>query len=460
MNADTTIRGGEVVVDGALVRADLAITDGVITALSTSRIDAPTVVDATGCLVLPGGVDPHVHLSPGEPADGSPAWVDDFTSGTRAAAAGGVTTVGNITFPRPGESLVGACRRVGEDVARQAVVDVFLHPVVSELAHLDPAGLAALQELGQTSVKFFVLLDAFQTHRRQFYDFMADAGRQGLLSLVHCEDGELIDFCTAVLARRGEADARHFGESRPDASEEAAVAQLIAFAEVSGTPVYVVHLSSARALAACAAARARGVPVYVETRPLYLHLTEELLRREDGAKYIGQPPLRRAADVDALWAGLRFGSVDTLGTDHAPWTLEQKLAAGSSLDQLRPGVADLETVRPMLFSEGVLTGRLSLARFVELTAANPARLFGLYPRKGVIAPGSDADLVVWDPEEARVVDGSRGQSRAGYSPYDGTTVRGWPREVLSRGELVVSAGEVIGTAGRGQLVRRGSTAPR
>lgn len=460
MTPDTTIRGGEVVLDGAAVRADLAITDGVISGISTDRFDAPTVVDATGCLVLPGGVDPHVHLSPAELADGSYPWVDDFASGTRAAAAGGVTTVGNITFPRPGEQLAEACRRIGDDVAQQAVVDVLLHPVVAEESHLDPAGLAALRALGHTSIKVFATLGAFQTRRRDYYRFMAEAGRQGFLTLVHCEDEELIDFCTAALADRGEADFRHFGESRPAAAEEAAVAQLIAFAEVSRTPIYVVHLSSERALAACTAARARGVPVYVETRPLYLYLTEELLQREDGAKYIGQPPLRRAEDVAALWAGMRFGTVDTLGTDHAPWTLEQKLAAGSSLEQLRPGVADLETVRPMLFSEGVLTGRLSLARFVELTATNPARLFGLYPRKGVLAPGADADVVVWDPEESRVVDGSRGQSRAGYSPYDGTTVRGWPREVLSRGELVVSGGAVVAAVGRGRLVRRGSTAPR
>ena len=459
-SADTTIRGGEVVIDGSVVRADIAITGGIVTAISSSPIDAPHVIDARGCLVLPGGIDGHVHLSPAELADGSYPWVDDFESGTRAAAAGGVTAVGNITFPRPGEALADACRRVAEDVRAQAVVDVLLHPVVTEEQHLDPGELTALQELGQTSIKVFATLGAFQTRRRQYYRFMAEAGSRGFLTLVHCEDDELIGHCTTSLFERGLADFRHFGESRPDAAEEAAVAQLIAFAEVSNTPIYVVHLSSRRALTACSAARARGVPVYVETRPLYLYLTEELLQREDGAKYIGQPPLRRQDDVDALWAGLRFGTVDTVATDHAPWTLEQKLEAGTSLERLRPGVADLETVRPMLFSEGVLTGRISLARFVELTATNPARLFGLYPRKGTIAPGSDADLVIWDPDETRVVDGSRGESRAGYSPYDGTSVRGWPRDVLSRGELVVSGGKVTGRSGRGLLPARGSSAPR
>ncbi|GAA1214980.1 amidohydrolase family protein [Pseudonocardia alaniniphila] len=453
-SADTTIRGGEVVIDGSVVRADIAIADGIVTTISSSPIDAHHVIDAQGCLVLPGGIDGHVHLSPAELTDGSYPWVDDFESGTRAAAAGGVTTVGNITFPRPGEALADACRRVADDVRAQAVVDVLLHPVVTEEQHLDPGELTALQELGQTSIKVFATLGAFQTRRRQYYRFMAEAGSRGFLTMVHCEDDELIRHCTASLFERGPADFRHFGESRPDAAEEAAVAQLIAFAEVSNTPIYVVHLSSRRALTACSAARARGVPVY------YLYLTEDLLQREDGAKYIGQPPLRRQDDVDALWAGLRFGTVDTVATDHAPWTLEQKLEARTSLERLRPGVADLETVRPMLFSEGVLTGRISLARFVELTATNPARLFGLYPRKGTIAPGSDADLVIWDTDETRVVDGSRGESRAGYSPYDGTSVRGWPRDVLSRGEIVVSGGKVTGRSGRGSLPARGSSAPR
>jgi dihydropyrimidinase len=460
MTPDTTIRGGEVVVDGALIRADVVISGGVVTGISTEPVDAPHVIDARDCLVLPGGVDPHVHLATPDPVEGVPGWVDDLGSGTRAAAAGGITTVGNMCFPRSGEGLAEVCRRVGEDVQAHAVVDVLLHPVVSEAAHLDPAELTGLLELGQTSVKVFTLGDFFESARAQHYRFLAEAGRQGFLTVVHCEDGALIDHCTAALADRGLADVAHFGQSRPVAAEEAAVAQTVAFAEATGTPVYVVHLSSRRALEACARARARGVPVHVETRPLYLYLTEELLGDPDGARYVGQPPLRTDDDVAALWAGLRSGTVDTVASDHAPWTLEQKLEVGDSLEELRPGVADLETLRPMLFSAGVATGRLSLARFVELTATTPARLFGLFPRKGVVAPGADADLVVWDPDEERVLDGGRGQSRAGYSPYDGTTVRGWPRHVLSRGELVVSGGEVVGgPTGRGPL-RRGRTEPR
>lgn len=448
------IRGGEVYVGGALVRAEVGIEDGVITEISSGRVDGETVIDATGCLVLPGGVDPHVHLSPAELKEGSYAWVDDFESGTRAAAAGGVTTVGNITFPRPGERLGAVCDRVSGQVAQQACTDVMLHPVVVEVQHLVDGELDDLARQGHFSLKVFTTSRGFLDHRGGYYRFMTDAARRGFVSLVHCEDEEIIEFCTEALVRDGKANYRHFAESRPESSEEAAVAQLIGFAEMSGTPIYVVHLSCARALERCSAAKARGVPIYVETRPLYLHLTDELFQTADGAKYIGCPPLRRGSDVAALWAGARSGLVDTIGTDHAPWTLGQKLTAGASIEELLSGVPDLETVRPMLFSEGVLTGRLSLSRFVDLTATNPARIFGAFPRKGVIAPGSDADLVVWDPELARVVDGSTAQSRAGYSPYDGRLVTGWPRQVLSRGLTVAEEGKVTGPHGHGQVVSR------
>jgi len=216
-----------------------------------------------------------------------------------------------------------------------------------------------------------------------------------------------------------------------------------------------VHLSSQAALEACHRARARGVPVYVETRPLYIHLTEERLQEVDGAKYIGQPPLRQPSDARALWNGLWGGDIQTFCTDHAPWKLEEKLDPSLSIGDLRPGVADLETLLPMLFSEGVNTGRISLHRFVEVTSTNAARLFGLFPQKGTIAVGSDADLTIWDPTTTRAVDGRVMETNADYSPYDGWEVTGWPITTISRGEVVYDKGQIVGAPGRGRLVRRG-----
>ena len=218
--------------------------------------------------------------------------------------------------------------------------------------------------------------------------------------------------------------------------------------------VYVVHLSSAAALDRCRQARAAGLPVYVETRPLYLHLTRERFDEPDAAKYVGAPPLRDQSDRDALWRGLAAGEVDTVCSDHAPWTLAAKLDPALNVVTARQGVADLETLMPMLFSEGVAAGRISLDRFVELTSANAARLFGLYPRKGAIAVGSDADLGLWDPQQRRVIDGARMQSRAGYSVYDGWSVQGWPRFVLRRGQLVLADGTSLAQPGQGQWLRR------
>jgi dihydropyrimidinase len=218
--------------------------------------------------------------------------------------------------------------------------------------------------------------------------------------------------------------------------------------------MHVVHLSSARALDACRDARRRGAPLYVETRPLYLHLTSERMQGPDAPLYVGQPPLRTRQDVDALWSGLADGSIDVLATDHAPWTREQKLDPALTITRLRPGVSDLKTMLPMYFSEGVHKRRLSLERFVATTSTNAARIFGLYPKKGVLQAGSDADVVIWDPARRDTVRAADDPSKADYSVYEGWDVTGWPRTVIRRGEIVVDDGELTGRAGTGTLIPR------
>jgi dihydropyrimidinase len=223
--------------------------------------------------------------------------------------------------------------------------------------------------------------------------------------------------------------------------------------------VYVVHLSSAAALDACRSAQARAVPVFVETRPIYLFLTKERYESQDGAKYTGAPPLRDPADVASLWAGIAQGTVATVATDHAPWRLAEKLDPSLDATDMRLGMAELETMLPMLWWAGVRSGRISLSRFVEVTSTNPAKLFGLYPHKGTIAVGADADLVVWDDDVTRRIDGRTMQSQSDFSPYDGWDVTGWPALTISRGEVVAEAGQVTGAPGRGLLVARGRTQP-
>lgn len=451
---DLVIRNGTVVTTSSHFPADVGVKDGKIVQIGGTMTGAKEI-DATDRLVLPGGIDMHVHLTSVEVDEGVFRWADDFNSGTRAAAAGGITTVGNITFPRPTETLTALLERTEAEVAPQAVVDYVLHPVVLNPGEETREELKSLAANGNTSVKIFMVLGNFDNRAREYLEVMRAAAEQGMISLVHCEDGCVVGHITERLMNQGKTGKDWYSASRPIFSEEAATVRAIAFAEAAESPVYIVHLSSQAALEACHRARARGVPVYVETRPLYLYLTSENLQEPDGAKYIGQPPLREKSDVEALWNGLWDGDIQTFCTDHAPWKLDEKLDPTLTIENIRPGVADLETLLPMLFSEGVNKGRISIHRFVEVTSTNAARLFGLFPQKGTIAVGSDADITIWDPTAKTTVDGSLMETNADYSPYDGWELTGLPITTISRGEVIYDNGTVTATPGRGKVVKRG-----
>ena len=451
---DLVIRGGEIVGAAGSERADVGIAGGAIAQIG-GDLRGRREIDAAGLLLLPGAIDAHVHLSspPGARTD-VPRWVDDFASGSKAALAGGVTTVGNMTFLGAGEGPLAGLGREHGAAHEQAIADFFCHPVISEpAAALDD--IPRLLDAGCSTIKCFLSF-GFDARAAAYVEAIGLAGRSGLLSMLHCEDEALLAHSLERLVAAGRTSLRDYAESRPVVAEVAATQRAVAIAEATGAPVYVVHLSCARALDVCAEAQARGLPVHVETRPLYLHLTAERLLEPDGAKYVGQPPLREAADVEALWAGIRDGVVQTVCTDHAPWSLEAKLDPDLSIRRLRPGVENLQTLVPMLWSEGVRTGRISRERFVEVTSANAARLFGLHPRKGAIAVGSEADVVLFDPELTRTIDRDMVRSSAGHSVYEGWTVTGWPVVTLRRGEVVFEDGRVVGRPGSGQLVRPNS----
>ena len=455
---DLVIRGGTLVTAGETGVADLGVQDQRVAQIG-GEMRGRREIGAAGRYVFPGGVDVHVHLSQPSPlAPGRELWVDDFFSGSLAAIAGGITTVGNMTFQWPGETLEDALARDLDAARRDAAVDVILHPVLAEPADEVIAKIPRLADAGHTSLKIFMTRPNFEPQLERYLEAMRRAAAAGMLTLVHCEDGALMRFVHRRLAAEGRDAVRYYPESRPVYTESSATERAIAMSQATGAPIYVVHLSSSAALAHCRRARAAGQRVYVETRPLYLYLTRERFEEPDGAKYVGAPALREPADVEALWDGLGSGDIQCVCTDHAPWNLRQKLDPTLTVATARQGVADLETLMPMLFSQGVVKRRLSVSRFVELTSTNAAKLFGLYPQKGTIAVGADADLVVWDPEQRRTIDGASMQSRAGYSVYDGFDVQGWPVYTVSRGEIVMDRGTVTAERGRGRWVRRGPTA--
>ena len=273
--------------------------------------------------------------------------------------------------------------------------------------------------------------------------------------MIHCEDHSQIENATSRLIEEGKTAFKFYPDSRPVDSEVSSTRTAMTIAEETMAPVYIVHLSSKLALEVCEQAQANDLQVYVETRPLYLHLTSERFEEQDAARYVGQPPLRDKEDVAALWNGLQRESIQTICTDHAPWSLEAKLDSGHTLENLRPGVANLQTMLPMLYSEGVARDRISLDLFVRTTSTNAAKLFGLYPGKGTIAVGSDADLVIFDPEHTRVIESGFLKSNADYSVFEGWEVTGWPSLTIRRGEVVFKEDEVDGAPGSGKLVRRG-----
>lgn len=451
---DLILRNASAVIASGRSLVDIGIQGGRIVQMG-GPMSARREIDASGRIVTPGGVDAHVHLTPPSRRSREINWSDDFESGSRAAAAGGITTVGNMSFPESDETIADGIARDVAEAQSLSIIDFFMHPVLLRPTERNLESIAPLHEASHTSLKFFMSYGNFDRKLPDFLEAMKIVRDAGGIALIHCEDAAIMACCCDALRKLGKIDPKYYPATRPVFAEVVSTHRAVSFAEATGCPVYVVHLASARALLACQDGRNRGLPVYVETRPLYLHLTADRHAAPDGAKYAGAPPLREKSDMDALWAGLQFGSIDTLASDHAPWSLQDKLDPAFDATNLRQGVADLETGLPMLFSAGIRTGRLNLERFVAVTSTNPAKLFGLYPRKGTIAVGSDADLVVWNEDETRIIDGSKMHSRCDYSPYDGFEATGWPKWTLSRGDVVVEDGQVVGTPGRGRLVPRG-----
>ena len=454
---DLVIRDADIVTPSGVISGDLAIHDGSIVSVGSPVSAALNEISAPGKMLLPGGVDTHAHI---EQMSGMGQWnADTFESATMSAAFGGTTSVISFAAQASGQRLRDAVEDYAARARRGAMIDHAFHLTLTDTDVPEfEADLGALIEAGHRSLKVFTTYN-IQLSDAEILAILRLARRHGALVCVHAENDAIIAQAKADLLAAGHRAPRFHARSRPPVAEIEAVQRLCHFAEHLDQPVMLFHISTAPAVAAIAQARARGVPVWAETCPHYLLMTEDALDRPglEGAKWMCSPPQRTPTDQAALWAGLTAGTIDLISSDHAPYRFDEtgKLSAGPDPDftQIANGLPGLETRLPLLFDAMVSQGAQDPVAFARLTAQAPAALYGL-PRKGVLAAGLDADVVIWDPKAQRTYGANDLHDQVGYNPWEGRTITGWPERVILRGQTLVSGETFHGTPGCGAWIDR------
>jgi len=463
MSYDIVIRGGTVATAGETFKADVAISGESVAAIGRDLPKGAREIDASGKILMPGGVDAHAHI---EQMSGMGLMgADNFESGTTAAAFGGTTTVVCFAAQHQGKSLKTVVEDYHALAKKGAVVDYAMHMILA-----DPRPEVLAEELpplvrsGHSSIKVFMTYEKTKIDDEQLLDVLTAARANNAFVCVHAENNGMLNWMGRRLVDRGYVAPKFHAVYHPRAAEVEAIHRLIAFAELIDQPVIVYHVSTAEGAAAIREARGRGLKVFGETCTQYLLLTAADLDKPgiEGVKWICSPPLRTRDDQEALWAALERGDLQFVSSDHAPYRPDAsgKLKAGPSptFKQVANGIPGLELRLPLLFDAMVSKGRFDLQRFVAWTSTEPARMYGLHPRKGTIAVGSDADIAIWEPERTVTIRDEDVHDGTGYTPYVGRTVKGWPVTVLRRGEVVVEKGRCSAKAGSGRFLPRAAGA--
>jgi dihydropyrimidinase len=460
MTFDTIIKGGTVATASDTFEADIGIRNGKVEALARGLREGREIIDARGKLVLPGGIDSHVHIS--QPSGPGIVMADDFESATRSAAFGGNTTILPFCLQETGTPLrqtVNAYHALAEGKCH---VDVSFHLIISDPSEqVLGQDLPALVKDGYTSFKVFMTYDGLALTDMQIMETMAVAKETGALMMIHAENYDMIRFLTAKLEKQGDTAPYFHGKSRPIPVEREATHRAITLAELSEVPLVVVHVSNREAMEEISRAQSKGLKIRAETCPQYLVLTEDDLKglNMEGAKYVCSPPPRDKASQIACWEGLRTGVFTLFSSDHCPFRYDDaqgKLApkGKTSFRWVPNGIPGVAARLPILFSEGVSKGRIDLNTFVAVTSTNHAKTYGLYPQKGTIAIGSDADIAIWDPKKRMTISNANQHHGADYTPYEGIKVKGWPVLTMVRGKTVVKDGALVARTPSGEHQRR------
>ncbi|HEY3056952.1 MAG TPA: dihydropyrimidinase [Thermoanaerobaculia bacterium] len=453
----TIIKNGRVVTAVDDYNADILI-DGEQVAMIARKIEveADRTIDARGRLVIPGGIDPHTHM---ELPFGGTSASDTFETGTRAAAFGGTTTIIDFAVQYKGQALNEALDAWHKKADGTTSIDYGFHLICTDLPDNRLAEMKGCIDQGVTSFKLFMAYPGvFLVDDGTIYKAMMTAGEKGGLICMHAENGVVIDVIVKRAIAEGKTAPKYHALTRPTKAEAEGVHRAIALAEIAGSPVYIVHLSCDDSLQEVQRARDMGVPAYAETCPQYLFLDYSVYEQPgfEGAKFVMTPPIREKWNQEKLWHGLQMNDLQVVSTDHCPFCFkDQKELGKNDFSKIPNGGPGVENRMSLVFNGGVAGGRISVNRFVEITSTSPAKIFGLFPRKGTIAVGSDADIVIFDPKEEMTISAKTHHMNVDYSCYEGMRVKGVTKTVLSRGRVVIDEGKYVGKPGQGQFLKRG-----